>query len=78
MTKLATGALALEDGSIFWGEGHGATGIAAGERENVFRPFYRLDHARNQDNGNTGLGLAITHDARDDQVGVVERGPERV
>ena len=31
MTKLATGALALEDGSIFWGEGHGATGIAAGE-----------------------------------------------
>ena len=34
MTKLATGALALEDGSIFWGEGHGATGIAAGERVN--------------------------------------------
>lgn len=31
MTKLATGALALEDGSIFWGEGHGATGMAAGE-----------------------------------------------
>jgi len=31
MTKLATGAIALEDGSIFWGEGHGATGIAAGE-----------------------------------------------
>jgi carbamoyl-phosphate synthase small subunit len=31
MTKLATGAIALEDGSIFWGEGHGATGIAGGE-----------------------------------------------
>ncbi len=31
MTKLATGAIALEDGTIFWGQGHGATGIAAGE-----------------------------------------------
>jgi carbamoyl-phosphate synthase small subunit len=31
MTKLATGAIALEDGTIFWGEGHGAKGIAAGE-----------------------------------------------
>lgn len=31
MTKLATGAIALEDGTIFWGEGHGAAGVAAGE-----------------------------------------------
>jgi carbamoyl-phosphate synthase small subunit len=31
MTKQATGAIALEDGTIFWGQGHGATGIAAGE-----------------------------------------------
>ena len=31
MTKPATGAIALEDGSIFWGQGHGATGVAAGE-----------------------------------------------
>ena len=37
-------------------------GIPPHERENVFRPFYRLDHARNQDNGNTGLGLAIARD----------------
>lgn len=37
-------------------------GIPASERENVFRPFYRLDHARNQDNSNTGLGLAIALD----------------
>ena len=32
------------------------------ERENVFKPFYRLDHARNQDGGNSGLGLAIARD----------------
>ena len=37
-------------------------GIPPHERENVFRPFYRLDHARNQDKGNTGLGLAIARD----------------
>jgi two-component system, OmpR family, osmolarity sensor histidine kinase EnvZ len=37
-------------------------GIPPGERDNVFRPFYRLDHARNQDKGNSGLGLAIARD----------------
>lgn len=37
-------------------------GIPATERVNVFRAFYRLDHARNQDKGNTGLGLAIARD----------------
>jgi carbamoyl-phosphate synthase small subunit len=31
MTKIATGAIALEDGTIFWGHGHGAKGVAAGE-----------------------------------------------
>ncbi|MBI1384652.1 MAG: HAMP domain-containing protein [Rhizobiales bacterium] len=37
-------------------------GIVADKREEVFRPFYRLDTARNQDVGNTGLGLAISRD----------------
>jgi two-component system, OmpR family, osmolarity sensor histidine kinase EnvZ len=37
-------------------------GIPPAERDNVFRPFYRLDDARNQDTGNTGLGLAIARD----------------
>ena len=31
-------------------------------REEVFRPFFRLDAARNQDHGGTGLGLAIARD----------------
>ena len=37
-------------------------GIPEAELENVFRPFYRVDHARNQDAGSTGLGLAIARD----------------
>lgn len=37
-------------------------GIAVERREDVFRPFFRLDDGRNQDEGNTGLGLAIARD----------------
>lgn len=37
-------------------------GIANGKREDVFRPFFRLDVARNLDKGGTGLGLAIARD----------------
>nr|WP_245516197.1 ATP-binding protein [Ancylobacter aquaticus] len=38
-------------------------GIAAELREDVFRPFFRLDEARNQDAGGSGLGLTIARDA---------------
>jgi two-component system, OmpR family, osmolarity sensor histidine kinase EnvZ len=38
------------------------TGIDPAYREDVFRPFYRLDEARNQDEGGSGLGLAIARD----------------
>jgi two-component system, OmpR family, osmolarity sensor histidine kinase EnvZ len=38
------------------------SGIPAAMREEVFRPFLRLDDARNQDEGGTGLGLAIARD----------------
>ncbi len=37
-------------------------GIPPHLREDVFRPFLRLDDARNQDQGGTGLGLAIARD----------------
>jgi two-component system, OmpR family, osmolarity sensor histidine kinase EnvZ len=37
-------------------------GVPPAERDNVFRPFYRLDHARNEVSGNSGLGLAIARD----------------
>ncbi|MGP9810635.1 ATP-binding protein [Rhodopseudomonas sp. NSM] len=37
-------------------------GIPMAMREEVFKPFLRLDDARNQDEGGTGLGLAIARD----------------
>jgi len=37
-------------------------GIPSEQREEVFRPFYRLDESRNQDTGGVGLGLSIARD----------------
>ena len=37
-------------------------GIAADRRDDVFRPFFRLDQSRNTETGGTGLGLAIALD----------------
>jgi two-component system, OmpR family, osmolarity sensor histidine kinase EnvZ len=37
-------------------------GIPAEKREDVFKPFFRLDEARNQDESGTGLGLSIARD----------------
>lgn len=38
-------------------------GIPPGEIEQIFRPFYRLDHARSTTTGGFGVGLAITERA---------------
>jgi two-component system, OmpR family, osmolarity sensor histidine kinase EnvZ len=37
-------------------------GISPEMRDEVFKPFVRLDEARNQDEGGSGLGLAIARD----------------
>ena len=37
-------------------------GVPAERREDVFRPFFRLEGSRNPETGGTGLGLAIARD----------------
>jgi len=37
-------------------------GVAADKREEVFRPFYRLEESRNPETGGIGLGLTIARD----------------
>jgi two-component system osmolarity sensor histidine kinase EnvZ len=49
-------------------------GIPEEERENVFRPFYRIDGARTQEEGNSGLGLAIARDIAKSHGGDVTLG----
>jgi len=49
-------------------------GIPPSERENVFKPFYRIDHARNVDEGNSGLGLAIARDIAKSHGGEIALG----
>lgn len=38
-------------------------GVSAEDREQIFRPFYRTDEARDRESGGTGLGLAIVETA---------------
>jgi two-component system, OmpR family, osmolarity sensor histidine kinase EnvZ len=49
-------------------------GIAPEHREDVFRPFLRLDEARNQDEGGSGLGLAIARDIARSHGGDISLG----
>ncbi len=49
-------------------------GIAPTDREEVFKPFVRLDQARNQDESGTGLGLAIARDIVNTHGGEIELG----
>ena len=49
-------------------------GIPVDLREDVFKPFLRLDDARNQDEGGTGLGLAIARDIARSHGGEITLG----
>ncbi len=52
-------------------------GIPVSQREEAFRPFVRLDNARNLDETGTGLGLAIAQDIAHAHGGeiILEDGP---
>ncbi|MFL4991355.1 MAG: ATP-binding protein [Microvirga sp.] len=49
-------------------------GISPDMREEVFKPFVRLDEARNQDEGGSGLGLAIARDIARSHGGDISLG----
>jgi two-component system osmolarity sensor histidine kinase EnvZ len=53
---------AHEDGHLTITVDDNGPGVPADEYEAVFKPFYRLDNARNLDESGTGLGLPIARD----------------
>ncbi len=52
----------IRDGRLWLHVDDNGPGIPEPEREHAFRPFVRLDNARNLDETGTGLGLAIALD----------------
>jgi two-component system osmolarity sensor histidine kinase EnvZ len=49
-------------------------GIPESQREEVFRPFYRLDGSRNLETGGVGLGLSIARDVIRNHGGQIRLG----
>ena len=47
-------------------------GVSPEDREQIFRPFYRTDEARDRESGGTGLGLAIVETAMQQHRGWVK------
>ena len=55
--------LAERDGRVAITVDDDGPGVPETERENVFRPFYRLEGSRSRETGGTGLGLALARSA---------------
>ncbi len=60
--KNASVALAMQDYAVVILIDDDGPGIPEEKREEVFRPFLRLDESRNQETGGVGLGLTIARD----------------
>ena len=61
----------IKDGLLVITVDDNGPGIAPEHREEVFRPFVRLDEARNLDMSGTGLGLAIALDIAHSHGGTI-------
>ncbi len=62
-----------ESGILITLEDNG-TGIPVEKRQDVFKPFYRLESSRNPGTGGTGLGLSIAQDVVHNHGGTIELG----
>ena len=61
-TKIEVGFAVDIDGITITVDDDGP-GVSPEDREQIFRPFYRTDEARDRESGGTGLGLAIVETA---------------
>jgi len=52
-------------------------GIPIQERENVFKPFYKVDKSRSKDSSSVGLGLSISSDIIRSHGGKIELGDSK-
>tara|TARA_Y100001970_G_scaffold48925_1_gene62053 strand:+ start:7779 stop:9092 length:1314 start_codon:yes stop_codon:yes gene_type:complete len=52
-------------------------GIPINERENVFKPFYKIDKSRSQKSSSVGLGLSISSDIIRSHGGKIQLGDSR-
>ncbi len=53
-------------------------GIAIQERENVFKPFYKIDKSRSEKSASVGLGLSISSDIIRSHGGRIELGDSKL
>ena len=53
-------------------------GIPLNERENVFKPFYKIDESRSQKSSSVGLGLSISSDIIRSHGGKIELGESKL
>lgn len=61
-TKIEVGFAVDKDGITITVDDDGPR-VSPEDREQIFRPFYRTDEARDRESGGTGLGLAIVETA---------------
>jgi signal transduction histidine kinase len=62
LVTVSVSALAGETGRVCLSVADDGPGVPAGEREQVFDRFYRLEDARSRAEGGTGLGLSIVRE----------------
>lgn len=72
-----TVSLAAKEESVILTVSDTGIGVPEEDRINIFSRFYRVDKARSREQGGSGLGLSIVHDAVQLYGGEITVGPNR-